>query len=212
MGGGGSRGDHAMGNKTPASPNAISSSQNSNQSRKKTRIDVKDVFNNDDDDDSANNSKKRKLVPIGKLLWNYFNISYIIFDAIVHFLLIFILILFRLRWREEKEERRSGRSKERERRKLEISGRKAEAYQISHRQNSYRQKRTIWISTWLGCYWQRKYLLLCLIFRNCKYQEDKSILKLFSVANGKTNTSLDKQEDYWIHWWARAYVSWFHLQ
>lgn len=63
---GGPRGDHhSVGNKTPASPNAAPPTQNSNQSRKKNRIDVKDVFNNDDDDDSTNNSKKRKLVPIG---------------------------------------------------------------------------------------------------------------------------------------------------
>ena len=63
---GGSRADHAIGNKTPASPNTAPPSQNTNQSRKKGRIDVKDVFNNDDDDDSSNNTKKRKLVPIGK--------------------------------------------------------------------------------------------------------------------------------------------------
>lgn len=62
---GGSRGDHAVGNKTPASPNATNN-QNSNQARKKGRMDVKDVFNNDDDDDSTGNSKKRKLVPIGE--------------------------------------------------------------------------------------------------------------------------------------------------
>lgn len=62
---GGSRGDHPVGNKTPASPNAGTNNQNSNQARKKARMDVKDVFNNDDDDDSTGNSKKRKLVPIG---------------------------------------------------------------------------------------------------------------------------------------------------
>lgn len=69
MGGAGTRsGDHApVGSKTPASPgNVLGNSQQPNQARKKTRIDVKDVFNNDDDDDGTNNSKKRKLIPLGK--------------------------------------------------------------------------------------------------------------------------------------------------
>jgi len=60
--------DHAVGNKTPVSPSAAANSQQANQTRKKARIDVKDVFNNDDDDDAVNNAKKRKLVPLG----NYF--------------------------------------------------------------------------------------------------------------------------------------------
>lgn len=64
---GGNRGDHSMGNKTPVSPNATNNINfvQSNQNKKKTRMDVKDVFNNDDDDDSASNAKKRKLVPLG---------------------------------------------------------------------------------------------------------------------------------------------------
>lgn len=69
MGSGGNRGgDHGVGNKTPASPSTTvnANSQQANQTRKKGRIDVKDVFNNDDDDDGANNAKKRKLVPLGK--------------------------------------------------------------------------------------------------------------------------------------------------
>lgn len=69
MGSGGNRtSDHGIGNKTPVSPNtaANTNSQQTNQTRKKGRIDVKDVFNNDDDDDAANNAKKRKLVPLGK--------------------------------------------------------------------------------------------------------------------------------------------------
>lgn len=69
MGSGGNRAsDHGIGNKTPVSPNAAANtnSQQTNQTRKKGRIDVKDVFNNDDDDDAANNAKKRKLVPLGK--------------------------------------------------------------------------------------------------------------------------------------------------
>lgn len=69
MGSGGNRAsDHSIGGKTPVSPNAPvnTNSQQSNQTRKKGRIDVKDVFNNDDDDDAANNAKKRKLVPLGK--------------------------------------------------------------------------------------------------------------------------------------------------
>lgn len=65
-GGGPRSGDHTVGNKTPASPgNVLAVSQQSTQARKKTRIDVKDVFNNDDDDDGTNNSKKRKLIPLG---------------------------------------------------------------------------------------------------------------------------------------------------
>ncbi|XP_032666811.1 RNA-binding protein 25-like isoform X2 [Odontomachus brunneus] len=68
MGSGGNRasGDHAVGNKTPVSPSAAANvnSQQANQTRKKGRIDVKDVFNNDDDDDAANTAKKRKLVPL----------------------------------------------------------------------------------------------------------------------------------------------------
>ncbi|XP_050458633.1 RNA-binding protein 25-like isoform X1 [Cataglyphis hispanica] len=67
MGSGGNRAsDHSIGGKTPVSPNAPvnTNSQQSNQTRKKGRIDVKDVFNNDDDDDAANNAKKRKLVPL----------------------------------------------------------------------------------------------------------------------------------------------------
>lgn len=74
MGSGGNRtNDHGVGNKTPASPNAAvnTNSQQTNQARKRGRIDVKDVFNNDDDDDGANNSKKRKLVPLG----NYFTFN-----------------------------------------------------------------------------------------------------------------------------------------
>lgn len=67
MGGSGNRSsDHAVGNKTPASPGAGTNSQQSSQTKKKGRMDVKDVFNNDDDDDGTNNSKKRKLVPLGK--------------------------------------------------------------------------------------------------------------------------------------------------
>lgn len=69
MGSGGNRAsDHGIGSKTPVSPNAAvnTNSQQPNQTRKKGRIDVKDVFNNDDDDDATNNAKKRKLVPLGK--------------------------------------------------------------------------------------------------------------------------------------------------
>lgn len=67
MGSGGTRGEHNVGNKTPASPGTAANmnSQQGNQTRKKGRIDVKDVFNNDDDDDGTNNAKKRKLVPLG---------------------------------------------------------------------------------------------------------------------------------------------------
>lgn len=70
MGSGGNRASDHIGGKTPVSPNTTVStnSQQPNQTRKKGRIDVKDVFNNDDDDDAANNAKKRKLVPLGKLL------------------------------------------------------------------------------------------------------------------------------------------------
>ncbi|KAI4472289.1 hypothetical protein M0802_016973 [Mischocyttarus mexicanus] len=66
MGSGGTRGEHNVGNKTPASPGTtvITNTQQTNQTRKKGRIDVKDVFNNDDDDDGTNNAKKRKLVPL----------------------------------------------------------------------------------------------------------------------------------------------------
>ncbi|KAF7383450.1 hypothetical protein HZH66_012800 [Vespula vulgaris] len=66
MGSGGTRGEHTVGNKTPASPGTAvnTNSQQANQTRKKGRIDVKDVFNNDDDDDGTNNAKKRKLVPL----------------------------------------------------------------------------------------------------------------------------------------------------
>lgn len=69
MGSGGNRAsDHGIGGKTPVSPNTAvnTNSQQPNQTRKKNRIDVKDVFNNDDDDDATNNAKKRKLVPLGK--------------------------------------------------------------------------------------------------------------------------------------------------
>lgn len=69
MGSGGNRAnDHGVGSKTPVSPSTATNanSQQSNQTRKRGRIDVKDVFNNDDDDDAANNAKKRKLVPLGK--------------------------------------------------------------------------------------------------------------------------------------------------
>lgn len=70
MGSGGNRASDHIGGKTPVSPNTTvnTNSQQPNQTRKKGRIDVKDVFNNDDDDDAANNAKKRKLVPLGKLL------------------------------------------------------------------------------------------------------------------------------------------------
>ncbi|EZA57521.1 hypothetical protein DMN91_003379 [Ooceraea biroi] len=65
MGSGSNRAsDHAVGAKTPGSPNTVANSQQANQTRKKGRIDVKDVFNNDDDDDAVNNAKKRKLVPL----------------------------------------------------------------------------------------------------------------------------------------------------
>lgn len=73
MGTAGSRATE-LGNKTPASPGngGVHTNSNSTQSapggtRKKTRIDVKDVFNNDDDDETGANSKKRKLVPLGKM-------------------------------------------------------------------------------------------------------------------------------------------------
>ncbi|XP_015111290.1 RNA-binding protein 25 [Diachasma alloeum] len=57
--------DHGIGNKTPASPGGNNQQVNqSGQARKKTRMDVKDVFNNDDEDDGSSNSKKRKLVPL----------------------------------------------------------------------------------------------------------------------------------------------------
>jgi len=72
MGSGGNRAnDHSVGGKTPVSPStaANANSQQANQTRKKGRIDVKDVFNNDDDDDAANNAKKRKLVPLGKCFY-----------------------------------------------------------------------------------------------------------------------------------------------
>ena len=64
--------DHPVGNKTPSSPTLMvnTHSQPTNQVKKKSRIDVKDVFNNDDDEDGSNNSKKRKLVPLGR--FNYF--------------------------------------------------------------------------------------------------------------------------------------------
>lgn len=66
MGSGSNRAsDHAVGSKTPVSPSTVANSQQANQTRKKGRIDVKDVFNNDDDDDAVNNAKKRKLVPLG---------------------------------------------------------------------------------------------------------------------------------------------------
>jgi len=74
MGSGGNRAsDHSIGGKTPVSPNTAvnTNSQQTNQTRKKGRIDVKDVFNNDDDDDTANNAKKRKLVPLGKFYLYY---------------------------------------------------------------------------------------------------------------------------------------------
>lgn len=65
---GGNRGDHSAGNKTPSSPNSTNNVNftQSNQNKKKMRMDVKDVFNNDEDDESAANAKKRKLVPLGK--------------------------------------------------------------------------------------------------------------------------------------------------
>lgn len=68
MGNAGNRpSDHNVGGKTPVSPSTVNTNlQQTNQTRKKGRIDVKDVFNNDDDDDAANNAKKRKLVPLGK--------------------------------------------------------------------------------------------------------------------------------------------------
>lgn len=70
MGGGSNRasgGDHAVGSKTPVSPSATANANSQvNQTRKKGRMDVKDVFNNDDDDDASNTAKKRKLVPLGK--------------------------------------------------------------------------------------------------------------------------------------------------
>lgn len=69
MGSGGNRAtDHSVGGKTPVSPSAAANanSQQANQTRKRGRIDVKDVFNNDDDDDAANTAKKRKLVPLGE--------------------------------------------------------------------------------------------------------------------------------------------------
>lgn len=70
MGSGGNRTSDHIGSKTPVSPNTTVNTnlQQPNQTRKKGRIDVKDVFNNDDDDDATNNAKKRKLVPLGKLL------------------------------------------------------------------------------------------------------------------------------------------------
>lgn len=61
--------EHAIGNKTPASPNAPNNS--ASLAKKKSRMDVKDVFNNDDDDDNVNNLKKRKLVPLGKSLFQF---------------------------------------------------------------------------------------------------------------------------------------------
>ncbi|XP_020292411.1 RNA-binding protein 25 isoform X2 [Pseudomyrmex gracilis] len=66
MGNAGNRpSDHNVGGKTPVSPSTVNTNlQQTNQTRKKGRIDVKDVFNNDDDDDAANNAKKRKLVPL----------------------------------------------------------------------------------------------------------------------------------------------------
>ena len=69
MGAAGARSsEHTVGNKTPASPtlSVNAHSQQTNQLKKKGRIDVKDVFNNDDDEDGTSNSKKRKLVPLGK--------------------------------------------------------------------------------------------------------------------------------------------------
>lgn len=78
MGSGGNRtGDHGVGGKTPVSPSAgvNTNSQQTNQTRKKGRIDVKDVFNNDDDDDAANIAKKRKLVPLGKCFIYITNLS-----------------------------------------------------------------------------------------------------------------------------------------
>ena len=62
------RGEHPIGNKTPASPNAPEK-VSATLMKKKSRIDVKDVFNNDDDEDSVNNPKKRKLVPLGKRIY-----------------------------------------------------------------------------------------------------------------------------------------------
>lgn len=68
MGNAGNRpSDHNVGGKTPVSPSTVNTTlQQTSQTRKRGRIDVKDVFNNDDDDDAANNAKKRKLVPLGK--------------------------------------------------------------------------------------------------------------------------------------------------
>lgn len=94
MGSGGNRtGDHGVGGKTPVSPSAAANanSQQTNQTRKKGRMDVKDVFNNDDDDDAANIAKKRKLVPLGKCF------IYIIQICLNEVLNIYNLYLYRLR-------------------------------------------------------------------------------------------------------------------
>lgn len=92
MGGSGNRNsDHnTSGNKTPTSPNSGNNiQQSSQQSKKKTRMDVKDVFNNDDDDDGTNNSKKRKLVPLGNYyffkLMKYFRFHLFIFNKFKKF-------------------------------------------------------------------------------------------------------------------------------
>lgn len=89
MGGSGNRNsDHNSGNKTPASPNSANNLQGAQQTKKKTRMDVKDVFNNDDDDDGTNNSKKRKLVPLGNFYFYFvarIDVDWLFFLFIVNF-------------------------------------------------------------------------------------------------------------------------------
>lgn len=105
MGSGGNRTSDHIGGKTPVSPNTTVNTnlQQPNQTRKKGRIDVKDVFNNDDDDDAANNAKKRKLVPLGKLL-----LSSLLIILIMRKIRVFIVYIFTDYGDEKKKKNEEG--------------------------------------------------------------------------------------------------------